>query len=75
MKNLEQLLEEYYKAPEIFQAGSYWKAHEYRIISEIRKADITQLRSGKYPIFGAFGFSELVYYYHPNTPVYIKLVF
>ncbi len=72
MRNLEKLLEEYYKAPEIFQAGKYWKAHEDRIINEIRRADITQLRSGKYPIFGAFGFSELIYYYHPNTPIYIK---
>ncbi|PSR55539.1 hypothetical protein AHMF7605_19515 [Adhaeribacter arboris] len=74
MDNLDQLLAEYYKAPEIFQAGRYWKAYEAKIISEIKRADIGQIRSGKYPIFSTFGFSDLVYRYHPNMLLHEKLI-
>jgi putative sugar O-methyltransferase len=74
MNNLKSLLEEYYKAPEIYQAGRYWKIYEKTIINEIEKADFNQLRSGKYPIFGTFGFSESVYNYHPNIPIHLKLI-
>lgn len=74
MNNLKSLLVEYYKAPEIFQAGRYWKNYEEKIINEIEKADINQLRSGDYPIFGTFGFSESVYHYHPNMPIHLKLI-
>lgn len=72
MNHLKSLLEEYYKAPEIFQAGRYWKSYEDKIISEIGKADFSKLRSGDYPIFGTFGFSESVYHYHPDMPFYLK---
>ena len=74
MQELTKLIEEYNKSPEIFQAGRYWKAYENKIISEIKKADIKELRSGKYPIFGTFGFGESVYYYHPNQRFYRKLI-
>jgi putative sugar O-methyltransferase len=73
MENLDRQLEEYNKAPEIFQAGRYWKAYEAKIVNEIKSADIEQLRSGKYPIFGTFGFSESVYNYSFNMPFYTKL--
>lgn len=73
MKDLDRLYNEYKNAPELFQAGRYWKAYEDRIISQIRSADIEQLRSGKYPIFGTFGFSEQVYNYRINMPFYKKL--
>lgn len=66
MNELEILIQEYNKSPKIFQAGRYWKAYEEKIIKEIEKADINELRSGKYPIFATFGFQEVVYYYHPN---------
>jgi putative sugar O-methyltransferase len=72
MENLTKLLEEYNKAPDIFQAGRYWKNYEDKIINEIKNSDIKQLRSGRYPIFGTFGFSESVYHYHPQTPFYQK---
>jgi putative sugar O-methyltransferase len=72
MNQLKALLEEYRKAPEIFQAGRYWKAYEDNIIREIEMADINQLRSGAYPIFGTFGFSESVYHYPPQMPFYLK---
>jgi len=72
MDKLSILLEEYNKAPEIFQAGRYWKTYEDRIINEIKNSDISQLRSGKYPIFGTFGFSESIYYYRPLLPFYSK---
>ena len=73
MKDLDRLYNEYKNAPELFQAGRYWKAYEDRIISQIRSADIEQLRSGKYPIFGTFGFSEQVYNYRINMRFYKKL--
>lgn len=74
MNNLKSLLEEYYRAPEIFHAGRYWKDYEEKIINEIKKADFNQLRSGVYPVFGTFGFSESVYHYHPNMPIHLKLL-
>lgn len=74
MQTLDRLLKEYHNAPEIFQAGRYWKTYEDKIVSEIKQADITQLRSGKYPIFSTFGFSEAVYNYHPNLPLHEKLI-
>jgi len=74
VNNLISLVNEYNNAPEIFHAGRYWKAYEMNIIREIEKADINQLRSGDYPIFGTFGFSESVYHYHPQMPYYLKLI-
>lgn len=74
MQNLDRLLDEYSKAPEIFQAGRYWKAYEDKIANEIKSADIDQLRSGKYPIFGTFGFCESVYNYGVGMPFHIKLL-
>lgn len=73
MDHLKLLLEDYNAAPEIYQAGSYWKKYEQKIIAEIQNADLAELRSGKYSIFGTFGFSESVYHYHPNTPLHIRL--
>ncbi len=74
MKHLKILLDKYYEAPEIFQAGRYWKSYEKIIINEVEKADVNQLRSGVYPIFGTFGFSESVYHYHPDMPFHLKLI-
>ena len=72
MKHLKELLKEYNAAPEIFQAGRYWKNYEQRIIHKIENADVNQLRSGDYPIFGTFGFSESVYHYPEGMPIYLK---
>ena len=72
MQHLDNLLKEYKNAPEIFQAGRYWKAYEDKIANEIKSADIEQLRSGKYPIFGTFGFCESVYNYSYNMPLLTK---
>lgn len=74
MNELVKLIEEYKKSPEIFQAGRYWKAYEDKIIREIEKTDINELRSGKHPIFATFGFGESIYYYHPNQFFYRKLI-
>ncbi|HEY3371455.1 MAG TPA: putative sugar O-methyltransferase [Prolixibacteraceae bacterium] len=74
MQNLDKLIKEYKNAPEIFQAGRYWKAYEDKIASEIKSADIEQLRSGKYPIFGTFGFCESVYNYSINMPLHTKVI-
>ena len=71
---LDLLLEAYSNAPEIYQAGRYWKAYESRIISDIEAADLNELRSGKYPIFATFGFTEIVHYNHPDQPFYKKAV-
>jgi len=72
MENLDSLIEEYKNAPEIFQVGRYWKAYEDKIIEEVKNADISQLRSGAYPIFGTFGFSESIYHYHPKMNFFTK---
>ena len=74
MQNLDRLLNEYKNAPAIFQAGRYWKAYEDKIANEIKRADIKQLRSGKYPIFGTFGFTESVYAYPVKMPFHTKLI-
>lgn len=74
MNSLETLCAEYYQSPDIYQAGRYWKAYEDKIIKEINEADLSELRSGKYPIFATFGFVETVYYYHPNQAQAKKLV-
>lgn len=74
MQNLDKLIKEYKEAPEIFQAGRYWKAYEDKIAGEIKSADIEQLRSGKYPIFGTFGFCESVYNYNFNMPFHTKVI-
>ena len=73
MDYLSKLLKEYNAAPELFHAGRYWKKYEQKIIRKIEKADINQLRSGDYPIFGTFGFSESVYHYNQGMPIYLKL--
>ena len=72
MNHLDRLNAAYRDAPELFQAGRYWKAYEDKIIEEVKGADLSELRSGKYPIFTTFGFNDLVYYYHPRMPFYIK---
>lgn len=74
MQNLDRLLNEYKNAPAIFQAGRYWKAYEDKIANEIKKADFEQLRSGKYPIFGTFGFTESVYNYPVNMPFHTRMI-
>lgn len=73
MEELSKLLEEYHKAPQIYQAGRYWKEKENEIIKKIKQADIKELRSGKYEIFAAFGFSETTYNYYSSLPFYINL--
>jgi putative sugar O-methyltransferase len=72
MNHLDQLNAAYRNAPEIFQAGRYWRAYEEQIIEEVKQADLGELRSGKYPIFTTFGFNDLVYHYHPRMPFYVK---
>ena len=74
MNHLDKLNAAYRNAPEIFQAGRYWRAYEEQITDEVQKADLNELRSGKYPIFTTFGFNDLVYYYHPRMPFYIKFI-
>lgn len=74
MTHLDKLNRAYSAAPEIFQAGRYWQAYEEKITNEVKKADLNELRSGKYPIFTTFGFNDLVYYYHPNMPFYVRIV-
>jgi len=74
MKFLKSLLKEYYQSPEIYQAGRYWKAYENKIIKEIETADYNRLRSGEYPVFATFGFSEFVYNPNFKMPFYLKVL-
>lgn len=72
MTHLDKLYAAYQNAPEIFHVGRYWRAYEQKIIEEVKTADISELRSGKYPLFSTFGFNDLVYHYHPTMPSYVK---
>lgn len=74
MKFLKELLNDYYKSPEIFQAGRYWKKYEDIIISEIENADLNKLRSGDYTVFATFGFSEYVFDPKVKMPLYLELL-
>jgi putative sugar O-methyltransferase len=69
---LNELIDAYSQAPEIFHSSRYWQVYEKKIASEIEKADLNQLRSGRYPIFGTFGFNEVDFFYHPNLPGWKK---
>lgn len=72
MTHLDKLNAAYREAPEIFQAGRYWKSYEDQITEQVKNADLSELRSGKYPIFSTFGFNDLVYNYHPRMPFYVR---
>ncbi len=73
MNHLDELYQAYDAAPEVFHASRYWRAYEAKIIAEIKTADLSELRSGKYPVFTTFGFNDLVYYYHPSMPFYVRM--
>lgn len=60
-EHLRRLLEAYRKAPEEFQATSYWSAYEKDIINIASNIDFNYIRSGKYPKLATFGFSDDVY--------------
>jgi len=68
VKHLNLLLNRYNEAPEIFKAGRYWEAYERKIVDELYKVDLTQMRSGRYPLFATFGFNESVYHYRHDAP-------
>ena len=57
-ETLSNLIKEYRNAPKEFQATSYWDSYENEILDTIPSIDLTQLRSGKYPILGTFGFYD-----------------
>jgi putative sugar O-methyltransferase len=70
---LSNLVQEYRNAPKEFRATSYWDSYENEILDTIPSVDLSQLRSGKYPILGTFGFHDAVYHYHPNMPLWQKM--
>jgi hypothetical protein len=72
-ETLSNLVKEYRNAPKEFQATSYWDSYENEILDTIPSIDLTQLRSGKYPILGTFGFYDEIYHYHPNMPLWQKI--
>jgi len=74
MKILRELISQYQNSPEIYHAGRYWELYEQRIIDEIARADLSQMRSGKYPIFGVLGFSENIYHANTSSPFYKRWV-
>lgn len=67
-KKLERLLLAYRNAPMEFQATEYWNAYERAILDTLRELDLTQLRSGRYPVLATFGFLDQKYFRHPNLP-------
>ena len=68
-QKLKNLLLEYKNAPKEFHVTSYWDAYEKSVIEAVSSIDIDQLRSGKYPILGAFGFSDVKYIHSDGSPL------
>ncbi|MDX9858510.1 MAG: putative sugar O-methyltransferase [candidate division Zixibacteria bacterium] len=71
---LSPLVDAYRRAPEEFHATRYWQTYEQQILDELRRIDITRIRSGEYPILGTFGFGDTVYVYHPHEAVWRRAV-
>lgn len=71
---LKRLVEQYESAPEEFHATSYWDAYEKSILATIDSIDLSQLRSGKYPVLATFGFNDAVFLYHPNLSTWKKIL-
>ena len=71
---LDELLKEYRNSPKEFQVANYWASYEKRVIDIIRSIDLSQLRSGKYPILSTFGFIDGAYTYHPNLSPWKKVI-
>ncbi len=72
--NLKDLLQEYRNAPKEFHVTSYWESYQRRTIDTVYSIDLSQLRSGKYPILATFGFNDVIYTYHPNLPFLKKAI-
>lgn len=71
---LKNILQEYRNAPKEFHATSYWDSYEKGLLDTVHSIDLSQLRSGKYPILATFGFSDVIYSYHPNLPFWKKAI-
>lgn len=71
---LNDLLQEYRNAPKEFHATRYWASYEKRILDTVCSIDLSQLRSGKYPILATFGFNDVIYTYHFNQPFLKKAI-
>ena len=70
---LTNLVDGYRCAPKEFQATTYWDAYEREILETIPSIDLRQMRSGRYPILGTFGFHDETYHLHPNMPRWQKV--
>ncbi len=70
MRNLElsELLRAYGAAPLVYHATSYWSTYEKPVLQVLDSMDMTQMRSGRYPILSTFGFVDQIYSFHTNLP-------
>jgi putative sugar O-methyltransferase len=73
-QRLERLYREYRKAPQEYQATSYWTAYEDSIFETLRGIDLSQLRSGRYPVLATFGFHDQKYIHHPNQRFWMTAI-
>ena len=71
---INKLLKAYKDAPKEFQVTSYWASYEKNVIEIINNIDFDELRSGKYPVLTTFGFNDAVNSYHPNLPLWQKII-
>lgn len=69
MSQLNLLLSKYKEAPSIYRAGRYWEDYEQKIVEELGRVDLNEMRSGRYPLFATFGFNESVYHYRHDAPL------
>lgn len=70
--HLKKLLKAYRESGTSFQATSYWESYEKDILEAVSKINISELRSGKYPILATFGFNDVVFTYHPQMSLIRK---
>lgn len=58
---LDKLISSYEKAPVEFHATKYWEYYKKPILETIHQMELSDLRSGRFPILGSFGFNEHIF--------------
>lgn len=73
-QRISNLILDYKNAPKEFQVTQYWAEYEKGVLDILRAINLSELRSGKYPILSTFGFNDSIYNYHPNLPTWKRLL-
>lgn len=73
-ERLTNLLHEYKHAAPEFKATKYWISYEEKTLKAIQKMNVNDFRSGRYPELGPMGFADVVYYYHPHSSWWKRII-